>query len=224
MIEMYLDKNLKYLNKDILYKIDQCFQKISHVSSEFIGERKIKSSEVKRVSLLPSIKNKGLISVESNLELSHALSLERDNDVLQYRTQAIKIYLSTKHFIIPDFIVKKINSYEVHEIKANIKRLSTNQLSRFELAADILNSFSIKFSLFDHHDLLNQDDALLLNISYQRANQQNISKNQIDKIHSLLLNRNFKNPEELYDFFIKNGFTINLADYFIFYENILGIK
>lgn len=224
MVEMYLNENLKYLNKDIFYKIDECFQKISHISSEFIGERKIKSSEVKRVTLLPSIKNKGLISVESNLELSHALSLERDNDVLQYRTQAIKIYLSTKHFIIPDFIVKKINSYEVHEVKANIKRLSTNQLSRFELAADILNSFSIKFSLFDHHDLLNQDDALLLNISYQRANQQNITKNQVDKAQALLLNSNFKNPEELYYFFIKNGFTINLADYFIFYEDILGIK
>lgn len=223
MTEIYLTQNLKDLNKDILNKIALAFQKKAHVSSKLVGERKFKSSPINRVSLLPSIKNKGLICVESNLELSHAISLERDNDVFQYRTQAVKIHLSDRHFIIPDFIVKKINTIEVHEIKANRRRLSSTQLSRFELAEKTLELFSIKFSLFDHNDLLSPDEALLLNISYQRANQQKISQKQINSIRSILLNKEFKKPNDLYIFFRKNGLTTNLADYFIFYEKILGI-
>lgn len=219
----YLEQKLEHLNQNLQEKFEDAFRKQTHVSSKFIGERRIKSRIGSRVSLFPSAKNEGLICLESNLELAHAISLERDEDILQYRTQAVQIFISDQHFIIPDFIVKTSNGFEVHEIKPNLKTISEKQFSRFKAAEEILNNHHIKFRTFDRTTLLSKQDYIFLNISYQRANHKILNKSDLKKAEIIIKNSNFKYKNDLYIFMISNNLDPMIADYFIFYKKILGI-
>ena len=219
----YLDQKTKLLNQNLLGKFEDAFKKQTHVSSKFIGERRIKSRKGSRVSLFPSIKNRGLICLESNLELAHAIALERNEDVLQYRTQAVQIFINDQHFIIPDFIIKTLNGFEVHEVKPNLKKISEKNISRFNLAEDILSNHNIKFRIYDHNNLLSKQDSLFLSISYQRANYQTISKIDLDKAEVVIKNHKFKDRKDLYSLMKDNNLDLIIADYFIFYKKILGI-
>ena len=219
----YLEQKTQLLNRNLLEKIEDAFQKQTHVSSKFIGERRIKSRRGSRVSLFPSIKNQGLICLESNLELAHAISLERDEDILQYRTQAVQIFINNQHFIIPDFIIKTANGFEIHEVKPNLKTISERHISRFNLVEEILSNYNIKFRIYDQNNLLSKQDSLFLKISYQRANYQNINKSDLEKVEKIIKNYKFKNREDLYYLMKNNNLDPIIADYFIFYKKILGV-
>lgn len=223
MQSSYLEQKLEHLNQNLHGKFEDAFQKQTHVSSKFIGERRIKSRIGSRVSLFPSTKNEGLICLESNLELAHAISLERDQDILQYRTQAVQIFISDQHFIIPDFIIKKSNGFEVHEIKPNLKTISEKQFSRFKSAEEILKKHHIKFRTFDRNNLLSKEDYLFLNISYQRANYKKQNKYDLKKAETIIKYSNFKCKNDLYILMSSNELDPMIADYFIFYKRILGI-
>lgn len=219
----YLEQKTQLLNRNLLEKIEDAFQKQTHVSSKFIGERRIKSRRGSRVSLFPSIKNQGLICLESNLELAHAISLERDEDILQYRTQAVQIFINSQHFIIPDFIIKTANGFEIHEVKPNLKTISERHISRFNLVEEILSNYNIKFRIYDQNNLLSKQDSLFLKISYQRANYQNINKSDLEKVEKIIKNYKFNNREDLYYLMKNNNLDPIIADYFIFYKKILGV-
>ncbi len=219
----YLEQKIKLLNQNLLGKFEDAFQKQSHVSSKFIGERRVKSRIGSRVSLFPSVKNQGLICLESNLELAHAIALERNEDILQYRTQAVQIFINDRQFIIPDFIIKTLNGYEVHEIKPNLKTLSEKNITRFKLAKNILNSYSIKFKTFDRTTLLSKQEYLFLSISYQRANYKKINKIDLEKADTIIRKNKFKNKIDLYNLMNFNNLDPLISDYFIFYKKILGI-
>lgn len=219
----YIEQKTQLLNRNLLEKIEDAFQKQTHVSSKFIGERRIKSRRGSRVSLFPSIKNQGLICLESNLELAHAISLERDEDILQYRTQAVQIFINNQHFIIPDFIIKTANGFEIHEVKPNLKTISERHISRFNLVEEILSNYNIKFRIYDQNNLLSKQDSLFLKISYQRANYQNINKSDLEKVEKIIKDYKFKNREDLYYLMKNNNLDPIIADYFIFYKKILGV-
>ena len=223
MQSSYLEQKTKQLNQNLLRKFEEAFQKQTHVSSKFIGERRVKSRIGSRVSLFPSVKNQGLICLESNLELAHAIALERNEDVLQYRTQAVQIFINDRHFIIPDFIIKTLDGYEVHEIKPNLNTLSEKNTARFNLAKSILNSYSIKFRTFDRTNLISKQDCLFLSISYQRANHKEINKDDLEKAHTLIRKQKVKNKIDLYNLMKFNNLDQMIADYFIFYKKVLGI-
>lgn len=219
----YLEQKTKRLNQNLVRKFEDAFQKQAHVSSKFIGERRVKSRIGSRVSLFPSVKNQGLICLESNLELAHAISLERDEDILQYRTQAVQIFINNQHYIIPDFIIKTVNGFEVHEVKPNLKTISERHISRFNLAEDILNNHNIKFRIYDHTNLLSKQDCLFLSISYQRANHKKINKDDLEKADTLIRKQKVKNKIDLYNLMKLNNLDQMIADYFIFYKKVLGI-
>lgn len=222
MQSSYLEQKLEHLNQNLHKKFEDAFRKQTHVSSKFIGERRIKSRIGSRASLFPSVKNKGLICLESNLELAHAISLERNEDVLEYRTQAIQIFITEKNYIIPDFIIRTLNGYEVHEIKPNLKTISERNLSRFKIAEDILKNHCIKFKTFDRNNLLSKKDYLFLNISYQRANHKILDKFDLDKAEIIINHAKFKSREDLYLLMQSNSLSSMIADHFIFYKKILG--
>jgi len=223
MQSSYLEQKLEHLNQNLHGKFEDAFRKQTHVSSKFIGERRIKSRIGSRVSLFPSTKNEGLICLESNLELAHAISLERDENILQYRTQAVQIFISDQHFIIPDFIVKTANGFEVHEIKPNLKTISEKQFSRFKSAEEILNKYNIKFRTFDLTTLLSKEEYTFLNMSYQRANYKDIKKSNLDKAELIIKNETYNSRDELYILMSSNNLEPIIADHFIFYKKILGI-
>lgn len=223
MQSSYLEQKLEHLNQNLQEKFEDAFRKQTHVSSKFIGERRIKSRIGSRVSLFPSVKNKGLICLESNLELAHAISLERNEDVLQYRTQALQIFITEKQYTIPDFIIRTLNGYEVHEIKPNLKTISERNSSRFKLAKEILNKYNINFRVFDRTTLLSKQDYIFLNISYQRANYKILNKSDFKKAETIIKDSNFKCKNDLYILMSSNDLDPIIADYFIFYKRILGI-
>lgn len=218
----YTENKTAQLNQNLLRKFEEAFQKQTHVSSKYIGERRIKSRVGSRVSLFPSVKNEGLICLESNLELAHAISLERNEDILQYRTQAVQIFISNQHFIIPDFIIKTSNGFEVHEIKPNLESLSENKISRFKLVEKILKNYNITFRAFDRITLLSKEDYIFLNISYQRANHKEIIKSELKRAESIIKKEIFNSRDELYTLMKSNNLEKSIADYFIFYKKALG--
>lgn len=220
----YTEYKTAQLNQNLVQKFKEAFQKPTHVSSKYIGERRIKSRiRGGRVSLFPSIKNCGLISLESNLELAHAISLERDEDILEYRTQAVQIFLTGQQYIIPDFIVRTMYGFEVHEIKPNLETLSEIKVSRFKLVEKILKNYNINFRTFDRTTLLSKEEYIFLNISYQRANYKKIIKSDLENAELIIKKGVFNSRNDLYTLMTSNNLKTTIADYFIFYKKILGV-
>lgn len=223
-INLYISDKLHQLNSSLINSIEIAFKKESHISSELIGVRKIKPRPGIRTYLFPSKKNSGLIPLESSLELAHAIALEGDPDVLQYRTQAIKLFISEQQYLIPDFVVKKINSIEIHEIKANLNMISNKQRIRFELAEEELKRYSISLRIYDAKKLLNRENAQILNMHYQRANFKSFRPDELQLGRTLLKENRINNKNDLVLILEKNNLSPLMADYFIFYENFQGDK
>jgi hypothetical protein len=223
-INSYISNKLSQLNSNLIHNIDAAFKKEAHSSSELVGIRKVKSRPGIRTFLFPSKKNSGLIALESSLELAHAINLERNSDIIEYRTQAIKLFISEKKYIIPDFLVKKINSIEVHEVKANINMLSNERRLRFELAEKELKKYSISLKIYDAKKLPKRKDSQILNMHYQRANFKSFTPEELNFGRILLKENKINNKKDLSLILEQNNYSPLLADYFIFYENFLGDK
>lgn len=223
-INSYISNKLSQLNSNLIHNIDAAFKKEAHSSSELVGIRKVKSRPGIRTFLFPSKKNSGLIALESSLELAHAINLERNSDIIEYRTQAIKLFISEQKYIIPDFLVKKLNSIEVHEVKANINMLSNERRLRFELAEQELKKYSISLKIYDAKKLPKREDSQILNMHYQRANFKSFTPEELHFGRILLKENKINNKKDLSLILEENNYSPLLADYFIFYENFLGDK
>lgn len=223
-INQYISNKLNQLNSNLINRIEIAFNKEPHISAELTGIRKVKPRPGIRTFLFPSKKNSGLISLESSLELAHAIELERDSDVIEYRTQVIKLFTSESQYLIPDFLIKKINSIEIHEIKANLNMLSNKQRVRFELAEQELKKYSIQLKIYDAKKLLKKEDAQILNMHYQRANFKPFTPEELDAGRILIKENEINNMNDLILILEENNLSPLLADYFIFYENFQGDK
>ena len=160
---------------NILEQIRIAFESTANVAATIHGQRKIfQGSFGRRTSLFPSEKCCGAIPLESRLELAHAISLEQDPNILNYRSQALKILLANEQYCFPDFLVQtKEGAYEVHEVKPSIASLSTDDLNRFAILSDLLHSIDITFKLIDHTDLPSETEISQLLYWYQRGHRFN---------------------------------------------------
>jgi hypothetical protein len=59
MQSSYLEQKTNQLNQNLLIKFEEAFQKQTHVSSKFIGERRVKSRIGSRVSSFQVLKIRG---------------------------------------------------------------------------------------------------------------------------------------------------------------------
>ena len=161
------------IQTSILEQIRIAFESTANVAATLHGQRKIHQGAFgRRTSLFPSEKCCGAIPLESRLELAHAIRLEQDPNIINYRSQALKILLINEQYCFPDFLVKtKEGGYEVHEIKPSIASLSTDDLNRFTILSDLLHSIDITFRLIDHTDLPNESEISQLLYWYQRGHQ-----------------------------------------------------
>ncbi|WP_081408425.1 TniB family NTP-binding protein [Acinetobacter sp. SFB] len=155
--------------QNILQQIKDAFETTANIASTIHGQRKIyQGSFGRRTSLFPSQKCCGAIPLESRLELAHAIRLEQDPNITNYRSQALKILITDEQYCYPDFLVQtKENLYEVHEIKPSIASLSTDDLNRFTILSDLLHSINITFKLIDHIDLPSEPE--ISQLLYSRA-------------------------------------------------------
>jgi len=221
--------NLKDCDNDLYSKIaDQiiaAFEKSADISNTYHGVRKVNQGCIgKRTALFPSHKNKGMIAVESRLELAHAISLERNPLVISYRTQALKIALSEKEWVYPDFLIKYNDRYAVHEIKPNKEFLSNREINKFQRLEQILLASNVDFKIIDQYELFNEEQVSIILFFYQRAHLQDWSEYQIYLARNLFNHIKTLTLQEIYTHLQTNGLPPELGDYLIFHNYIKYLK
>jgi len=209
------------ISDDLDSQIREAFEKPLTISGQFLGIRNIyHGSFNKRTVIFSSIKNGGAFSLESQLELAHALNLERDCRVLKYRTQALKFILTNDSYAIPDFLIlNNLNEYEVHEIKSNIGALSSKQLYKLELTKQVVNSYNIRYEIFDDIFLPNLKEINCLLRIYKNIKNIKLNTNKISLAKSITQN-NIKKFSDLLTYLSKYNFSYNEICYLVFYKHI----
>jgi len=210
------------IQTSILEQIRIAFESTANVAATLHGQRKIYQGTFgRRTSLFPSEKCCGAIPLESRLELAHAISLEQDQNILNYRSQALKISLANKQYCFPDFLVQtKEGAYEVHEVKPSIASLSTDDLNRFAILSDLLHSIDITFKLIDHTDLPSETEISQLLYWYQRGHRFNWNTFEINYAIDQLKLKEFHNSNQVYRTLESIGLKPELADYLFFHQKI----
>lgn len=207
---------------NILEQIRIAFESTANVAATIHGQRKIHQGAFgRRTSLFPSEKCCGAIPLESRLELAHALSLEQDPNILNYRSQALKILLLNEQYCFPDFLVQtKQGNYEVHEVKPSVASLSIDDLNRFAILSDLLHSIDIIFKIIDHTDLPNESEISQLLYWYQRGHRFNWNNVEINYAIDQLILKEFNNSAQAYKALESIGLRQELADYLFFHQRI----
>lgn len=187
------------------------------------GDRRIKQGcRGKRTALFPSRKCGGSIAVESRLELSHAVLLEQDARICDFRSQALYINLPGNKRICPDFLVKTSEgAYEFHEVKPGIAHVSAADLIRFELLTKILRTIEIGFSLVERSDLPDEIQLQKLLHTYTLGHQTDWTDQQKDLAKNALAAHNYKQISEMHEVLYRIDLPVRLAEYFIFHREIL---
>ena len=210
------------IQTNILKQIRIAFESTANVAATLHGQRKIHQGAFgRRTSLFPSEKCCGAIPLESRLELAHALSLEQDPNILNYRSQALKILLLNEQYCFPDFLVQtKQGNYEVHEVKPSVASLSIDDLNRFAILSDLLHSIDIIFKIIDHTDLPNESEISQLLYWYQRGHRFNWNNVEINYAIDQLILKEFNNSAQVYKALESIGLRQELADYLFFHQRI----
>lgn len=207
---------------NILEQIRIAFESTANVAATLHGQRKIHQGAFgRRTSLFPSEKCCGSIPLESRLELAHAVSLEKDPNILNYRSQALKILLINEQYCFPDFLIQtKKGNYEVHEVKPSKASLSIDELNRFAILSDLLHSIDITFKLIDHTDLPNESEISQLLYWYQRGHRFNWNNFEINYALEQLTLKEFNNSAQVYKALESIGLKQEIADYLLFHQKI----
>ena len=104
----------KNIHHYILEQIKTAFTTEPNIAATIHGQRKIfQGCYRRRTALFPSKKCGGSIPTESRLELAHAVCLERDPNVVNYRSQALKIKLSHEQHCYPDLLISFLSPFKV---------------------------------------------------------------------------------------------------------------
>lgn len=206
----------------ILEQIRIAFESTANVAATLHGQRKVHQGAFgRRTSLFPSQKCCGAIPLESRLELAHAISLEQNPNIINYRSQALKILLSNEQYCFPDFLVQtKEGAYEVHEVKPSRASLSTDDLSRFARLSDLLHLMDITFKLIDHTDLPSETEISQLLYWYQRGHRFNWNNFEINYALDQLTLKEFNNSAQVYKALESMGLKQELADYLFFHQRV----
>ncbi|TCB78441.1 hypothetical protein [Acinetobacter sp. ANC 4173] len=207
---------------NILEQIRIAFESTANVAATIHGQRKIHQGAFgRRTSLFPSEKCCGAIPLESRLELAHAISLEQDPNILNYRSQALKILLLNEQYCFPDFLVQtKQGNYEIHEVKPSVASLSIDDLNRFAILSDLLHSIDIIFKIIDHTDLPNESEISQLLFWYQRGHRFKWNNVEINYAIDQLTLKEFNNSAQVYKALESIGLRQELADYLFFHQRI----
>lgn len=205
---------------DLRDQIQAAFQKAPNVARIFHGERRIRQGgRGRRTALFPSCKCQGSVPLESQLELAHAIVLERSPDVKDYRTQAIRIALPCSRFSYPDFLVRSTTgSLEVHEIKPSIDDLSATDVQRFTIVKSLLQEAGVGFRVIDAHSLPSRREVESILFQYARGHLQVFSKQQIDLAKALLVGRSNSTLSDAYQILEQHDLPPQIADFLSFHR------
>lgn len=207
-------------NQKIVSQIELAFQKPPTKANLLQGERLIKQgSKGRRTALFPSRKAKGTVALESQLELAHAISLERNKNVINYRTQAIRIQLPGNSWYFPDFIVlTALGHYEVHEVKPDIFHLTEKIVRKLKAVEKILYSVGITFRIIDSSTLPSTILTNKLLYVYARGHVQQWTTSQIALSIKLINSNQIHRLIDGYTLLQKNDISPQILEFLIFHE------
>lgn len=219
---MYLNLSTEQnnLHRYILEQIKTAFATEPNIAATIHGQRKIfQGCYGRRTALFPSKKCGGAIPTESRLELAHAICLERNSSVINYRSQALKIKLSHDQYCYPDFLIQTSDgSYEVHEVKPLISSLALDEYVRFDRLATLLSSVGITFKLIDQTELPTEKQLQQLLYWYQRGHRFDWNEFEIEYALDHLKTKRLENPIQVYKELESIGFKQELGDYLFFHH------
>lgn len=209
------------ISNNLNTQLNEAFDKPTTVSGQFLGLRNIHHGSFnKRTVIFSSIKNSGSFSLESQLELAHAINLERDSRILGYRTQALKITISEEMYAIPDFLIlNNLKQYEIHEVKGNFKSLSCEKLEKLELIKYVFKSHNINYKIFDETTLPNKKEVNSILRIYKNIKSIKIDESKIEFSKKITKN-SIKNFTHLLNHLSKYNFSYNEICYLVFYKHI----
>lgn len=213
-------RNIK-IEKNLFEQIKCAFHSPPSLSNQLVGIRNIyHGSFGKRTAILPSIKNNGAISLESQLELGHAIELERLSSIYAYRTQAIKIELGNNSHAFPDFLIwNNLKQYELHEIKECLEYLSDEQIEKFNQIKKYLKRLDIEYKLFDHRHIPTQRQRQRLLAMYQSIRTHQLSDERIELAKEIPFPK-YMSLEYLYSYFENYNYSYEDLNYLLFYKYI----
>ena len=219
---MFLNLNHEQKKSDhyIFEQIKTAFATEPNIAATIHGQRKIfQGCYGRRTALFPSKKCSGAIPTESRLELAHAICLERNSSVINYRSQALKIKLSHDQYCYPDFLIQTIDGcYEVHEVKPSVASLALDEYVRFDRLASLLSSVGITFKLIDQTELPTEQELQQLLYWYQRGHRFDWSKFEIEYALDHLKTKRPESPIQIYKELETIGFKQELGDYLFFHN------
>lgn len=210
------------LHRYIFDQIKMAFATEPNIAATIHGQRKIfQGCYGRRTALFRSKKCGGAIPTESRLELAHAVCLERNSTVINYRSQALKITLFQKNYCYPDFLIQTIDgSYEVHEVKPSVASLALDEYIRFDRLATLLSSIGITFKLIDQTELPKENQLQQLLYWYQRGHRFDWSKFEIEQALNLLKTKQLENLIQVYQELESIGLKQELGDYLFFHQKL----
>lgn len=203
-------------------QIVDAFNKKPDLDGVLHGQRHISQGSVgKRTGLFSSYKNNGMIPYESQLELAHAIQLERNPSVKYYRTQALKISISHDQFLYPDFLIKYTNEeIAFHEVKHSKRFLDQKDIERYQCLKTLLAPSGISFDIIDRHDLYSEAEAKVLLHYNQRSHARSWSSFEIQFALSLLTPGTSLIKNQLMSILKNNSLPLELGEFLIFHKYI----
>lgn len=204
----------------ILDQIEKAFQSEPSLAGTLHGQRRIhQGGRGHRTALFPSRKAGGAIPLESSLELSYAIELERCHIVQDYRVQSIKIHLSSDSHSFPDFLVlTKSGAIELHEVKPSTQNLSTEQKAKFKALEIITNNLGIKLRIIDAAKLAKDTELSKLIHLYNRGHIYKWTDEQI-KLGSKILEDTVPGDINAYPLLSEKNLPEQIADYLWFHKS-----
>lgn len=206
----------------LLDQIQGAFKLGPNLAGAIHGTRRVREGQRgKSTTAFPSRKVGGVATLESRLELAHAIALERNSDVIQYRTNAIKIQLDEKSYVIPDFLIKNVHDfYEVHEVKPSILNMSERDQLRYERTEKILAAHNIFFKIVDQPQLTNKEETDRLLHLYSRGHRYDWSPLQIFTATKFIETKTFNTLSEIHSALADEGIDESLGDFLVFHNKI----
>ena len=155
--------------------------------------------------------------MESQLELAHAISLESNRDVKDYRTQAVKIRLPGGAYAVPDFAIRKINDdWEIHEVKPDSRYLTEKCLLRFNQMEIIAKQNNVGFRIIDSRDLPDTKEMDRMIWLYNRSHARKYTHMEISLARELL--EEADSPKHARSILLENDLPAYLFDYLAFHQ------
>ncbi|MEQ1321637.1 TnsA endonuclease N-terminal domain-containing protein [Acinetobacter guillouiae] len=203
-------------------QIVDAFNKKPDLDGVLHGQRHISQGSVgKRTGLFSSYKNNGMISYESQLELAHAIQLERNPSVKYYRTQALKISISHDQFLYPDFLIKYTNEeIAFHEVKPSKRFLDQEDIERYQRLKTFLAPNGISFDIVDRHELYSDAEVKVLLHYNRRSHARSWSSFEIQFALSLLTPGKLLIKKKLMSILKNNSLPLELGEFLIFHKYI----